>query len=154
MLPASKKCFDIACMFIVVTVIVYEATVYYMTKPVEIHKICKQREVPRYKPVIKATIRNNDKSRCLKNIFQDTVLVMNFNYPFYENKNILHELYDDVFGVILACGPPIKANSTGPGPDIEYKEENIWYFRYRCLTKAIQKYPGYNGKISFCYRML
>ena len=58
--------------------------------------------------------------------------------------------------LVLACGRPIKANSTGPGSDIEYKEDNIWFFAYRCLAKAIQNYPGYNGKMgrsfTLCYR--
>lgn len=83
---------------------------------------------------------------CYKNVFKDTLLVMNFNYAFYGNNKILHELYDDVFGKVLTCGPA-PDNPNSQGPDILYKEEKIWYFRYRCLTKAIRKYPGFKGYI-------
>ena len=85
------------------------------------------------------------KPKCLKNVFKDVVLVMNFNYAFYGNKKILHELYDNVFGQVLACGLPAEnQEDSSLGPDILYNEPT-WYYRYRCLTKAIQKYPGYKG---------
>lgn len=89
---------------------------------------------------------NKNKTKCYKNIFKNTLIVMNFNYAFYGNNEILHELYDDVFGKILTCGPA-PDDPASQGPDILYKEEKIWYFRYRCLTKAIRKYPGYDGYI-------
>ena len=90
------------------------------------------------------------KVRCLKDSFKDTLLVLNFNYPFYENIQLLHELYHDVFGKVVMCGPQPN-NEAGKGPDILYYEEKIWYFRYRCLTKAIERYPGYTGKHHFSF---
>ena len=82
---------------------------------------------------------------CLKNVFKDVVLVINFNYPMYDkNSKLLHEFYDGVFGKILTCGP-LPDDKTSMGPDILYYEEKIWYFRYRCLSKAIEFYPGYSG---------
>ena len=82
--------------------------------------------------------------KCFKNIYKDYCLVLNFNSPsLYENAEALRELYTDVFGVIIICGPKPDINFGKYKPNIEF--ENEGRFGYHCLSLAIDKYPNYKG---------
>lgn len=82
------------------------------------------------------------RKKCLKDSFKDIIVVLNYNYANYENINIMHELYDNVFGKVISCGPPSKDGKSGPDLLIKYK---IWYYRYTCVAMAMQKYPKFKG---------
>ncbi|XP_065662208.1 uncharacterized protein LOC101239942 isoform X3 [Hydra vulgaris] len=83
------------------------------------------------------------KKRCFYRVFGDSLLLINFNFPFYKNIDVLNDLYDGVFGKIVFCGPPPKLEFTKK-PDIEIDSIN-GYFSYHCLALAINKYPNYQG---------
>ena len=85
-----------------------------------------------------------NKGKCLRNIFKDYCLVLNFNSPsLYKKIQTLRELYADVFGKILICGPEPDAKSGRHKPDIEF--ENEGRYGYHCLGLAVNKHPDYKG---------
>jgi len=83
--------------------------------------------------------------KCLYRVFSDSILVLNFNFPFYANVDTLKDLYGGVFARVIACGPPPSVfDSDSKGPDIEFDVEQ-GHFSYHCLALAIEKYPDYEG---------
>ena len=75
-----------------------------------------------------------------KNKLAKVLLVLVFSFPFYENIPVLHEMYDEVFGMVLTCG----SISTLQGPDIVTPVIK-GYFGYMCLAKAMEKYSQFEG---------
>ena len=86
---------------------------------------------------------DNLKKRCFYRVFGDSLLLLNFNFPFYKNINVLNDLYEGVFGKIVFCGPTPRTQSHKK-PDIEIDSVN-GYFSYHCLALAIDKYPNFQG---------
>lgn len=80
---------------------------------------------------------------CYNSAFKDYLIVLNFNTANYQYVNLTKELYTDVFGVILSCGP--SATDDSKQPDIPFDDGHWFYYRYLCLTKAMERYPNYKG---------
>ena len=78
---------------------------------------------------------------CLKDAFKDILLVIVFNYPFYDSIPDLVALYKPAFPHLLFCGPP--HNTTRP--DILKVDIIKGYLGYECLGRAIRRHPGYQG---------
>jgi hypothetical protein len=72
---------------------------------------------------------------CLKNYFEDVLLIIVFHYPFYDSIPLLKSFYNDVFKDILICGPEayfhhfVMVVDVGPG-----------LYGYECAGAAIRKY--------------
>ncbi|XP_022794878.1 probable glycosyltransferase STELLO1 [Stylophora pistillata] len=86
-------------------------------------------------------VRNEENSSCLRNAFSDIVLVVVFNFPFYSSIPTLSGLYKNAFPTIMFCGPTESR---------EHKIELVQsifkgYFGYMCMSRAMEKYPGYEG---------
>jgi len=69
------------------------------------------------------------------------LLVIVFNYPFYESIPHLVALYKPAFPNLLFCGPP--HNTTRP--DILTVDIIQGFLGYECLGRAITQCPGYQG---------
>ena len=86
-------------------------------------------------------VPNKVKSSCLRNAFSDIVLVIVYNFPLYSSIPTLSGLYKNAFPTIMFCGAK------------ESKEHNVeWvghifrgYFGYACMSRAMEKYPAYEG---------
>ena len=86
------------------------------------------------------TVHNVSNSSCLRNAFSDVVLVIVFNFPFYSNIPTLTTLYKNAFPTIMFCGSKETKDYTVEALDV-YKG----YFAYMCMSRAMEKYPGYSG---------
>ena len=84
---------------------------------------------------------NENAGICLKDTFKDILLVIVYNYPFYDSIPHLTALYKPAFPHLLFCGPP--HNSTRP--DILAVDVIKGYLGYECLGRAIREHPGYEG---------
>ena len=82
-----------------------------------------------------------DARPCLKDAFKDILLVIVYNYPFYDSIPHLIALYKPAFPHLLFCGPP--NNTSRPG--ISLVDIIRGYLGYECLGKAIREHPGYKG---------
>ncbi len=80
--------------------------------------------------------------KCLRNVFEDTLIVVVFNFPFYENIPILQQLYENVFGKIVYCGAKSESGTRQPNITVDV---NNGYFGYICMARAIKKHPGFEG---------
>jgi len=80
-------------------------------------------------------------SSCVKEAFKDFLLVIVYNYPFYDSIPHLEALYKPAFPHLLFCGPP--HNTTRPG--IVMVDIVKGFLGYECLDKIIREYPGYEG---------
>ena len=78
---------------------------------------------------------------CTKDAFKDYLLVIVYNYPFYDSIPHLVALYKPGFPNLLFCGPP--HNSTRPG--ILTVDIIKGFLGYECLGRAIREHPGYKG---------
>ncbi|XP_078384362.1 uncharacterized protein LOC144666832 isoform X2 [Oculina patagonica] len=78
---------------------------------------------------------------CLKNAFKDILLVIVYNFPFYDSIPHLVALYKPAFPNLLFCGPP--DNTSRPG--IVTVDIIRGYLGYECLARAIREHPGYKG---------
>ena len=87
------------------------------------------------------TPKNATSSPCLNNAFKDLLLVVVYNYPFYDSIPHLVALYKPAFPHLLFCGPPDNAERS----DILTVEIIRGFLGYECLGRAIRKYPGYKG---------
>ena len=85
--------------------------------------------------------KKEDGSPCLKDAFKDILLVIVYNYPFYDSIPHLSALYRPAFPHLLFCGPP--HNTSRPG----ILTVNIYrgLLGYECLGRAIREHPGYRG---------
>ena len=82
-----------------------------------------------------------DSKSCLKDAFKDILLVIVYNYPFYDSIPDLVALYQPAFPHLLFCGPPDNTAS----PDILTVDIIKGFLGYECLGRAIRQHPGYNG---------
>ena len=78
---------------------------------------------------------------CLKDAFRDILLVIVYNYPFYDSIPHLVALYKPAFPHLLFCGPP--DNTSRPG--ILTVDIIKGFLGYECLGRAIRQHPGYDG---------
>ena len=80
---------------------------------------------------------------CFKGIFKNVLVVVTYNSPFYDNIDIINQMYDKVFGKVVHCG--IEGNKNdGKRPDIVADVAN-GHRGYVCMARAIDKYPGFEG---------
>ena len=108
--------------------------------PHESHQTAKKpttRKITTEKPNTKSATS----SSCLKNAFKDFLLVVVYNYPFYDSIPHLVALYKPAFPHLLFCGPPDNTERS----DILTVNIIKGFLGYECLGKAIQKHPGYKG---------
>lgn len=77
---------------------------------------------------------------CLRDEFSDIVLVIVYNYPFYLSIPSLTALYKNAFPTIMFCGPHKTANYS-----VEAAHIHKGYFSYTCMSRAMEKHPGYAG---------
>lgn len=82
----------------------------------------------------------DSKSACLRDEFSDIVLVIVYNYPFYSSIPALTALYKHAFPTIMFCGPRKTKDYT-----VEALYINKGYFSYACMSRAMEKHPGYTG---------
>ena len=80
-------------------------------------------------------------SPCLKDAFKDILLVIVYNYPFYDSIPKLRALYKPAFPHLIFCGPPHNTTHRG----ILTVDIIRGYLGYECLGRAIPEHPGYNG---------
>lgn len=78
---------------------------------------------------------------CLRDAFKDILLVIVYNYPFYDSIPYLKALYKPAFPNLLFCGSP---DDTAP-PGILTVDVINGYLGYECLGRAIREHPGYEG---------
>jgi hypothetical protein len=79
--------------------------------------------------------------KCLKNYFQDVLLVVVYHYAFYTTVPFVLSQYEPAFPHIVVCGPK-------PSTDLEILVVDIGqggYYCYECLGQAIRSYPGFRG---------
>ncbi|XP_066922552.1 uncharacterized protein [Clytia hemisphaerica] len=93
------------------------------------------------------------KTDCLKNRFQEYLLVIHFDEPYYKDITFIRSLYENIFGKVVICGPEPDAHSGRFVPDIEFESER-GKFGYACLGKAIEKFPKYSGYFYSNYDLL
>ena len=85
-------------------------------------------------------VHNDSKSSCLRDAFSDIVLVIVYHYPLYSSIPTLTALYKNAFPTTMFCGPQRTKNYT-----VEAVDVNKGYFAYMCMSRAMEKYPGYAG---------
>ena len=81
---------------------------------------------------------------CLKGAFNDILIVITYNSPFYDNIDIINRLYGSVFGRVVHCG---IAGAEKLQPDI-IADVAGGHRGYVCMARAIEKYPDFQGNIS------
>jgi len=77
----------------------------------------------------------------IENTFKNILIVINFNHPHYVNIPLVHEMYDNVFGKVVVCGP-----EESPKNDVDIVLEHFkGYLGYHCAAKAMELYSNYEG---------
>lgn len=80
-------------------------------------------------------------STCLKNYYEDVLLVIVYHFAKYDSVPHLNQLYKDAFPNIAICGPKTDEQFT---VDIVVKNKG-GLIAYHCLGKAVRLYPGFEG---------
>ena len=80
------------------------------------------------------------KINCLKKKFRDILLVIVYNYPYYDTIPLLTRLYRPLFRRIIFCGPP--GNSSHHVITVDVRRGILGY---ECLGRTIREHPGYEG---------
>ena len=76
--------------------------------------------------------------------FEDVLLAINFNHPFYHNIDVLTRYYKPIFRHYVICGP--EADTTGKNDIIVVLQPHEYgYYGFQCLVEAIRRNPGYAG---------
>ena len=79
--------------------------------------------------------------RCLKNYFQDVLLIVVYHYPFYDTIPFIKSHYEDAFPHVTVCGPQKSEHFDILQVDFGHGG----HYSYECLGKAIRLHPGYRG---------
>ena len=79
--------------------------------------------------------------KCLKNYFQDVLLVVVYHYPFYNTIPFILSQYEDAFPHIAVCGP--KPSNEFEILTVDFGPRG--YYSYECLGKAMRSHSGYRG---------
>lgn len=74
--------------------------------------------------------------------FKDIVLIIVYNYPYYDSIPDLRRLYEPVFPKLFICGPK-EGNKTVENMTHVFLNKGI--YGYKCLSEAIRQYPGNEG---------
>ena len=78
--------------------------------------------------------------KCLKNYFEDVLLIIVYHFPFYESIPLLESFYNETFKNFVICGP--KSNSLY---QIMVVDLGRGWYGYECVGEAIRRYPRYRG---------
>ena len=81
---------------------------------------------------------NSTSSNCFKS--DKILLVVLYNHEFYQNTELLRELYADAFGGVVFYGPKANAIYHITGIDI-----HKGHFLHRAIAQAMIDYPHYGG---------
>lgn len=75
-----------------------------------------------------------------RNLKNNTLLIINFNKPHYENISFLQKTYGPYFAHIIFYGPT-------PDPRVHhyYPKKTYWMLSYGVLVDAMERYPQYDG---------
>ena len=79
--------------------------------------------------------------RCLKNYFQDIMLIIVYHYPFYATIPFVMSNYKDAFPNIVVCGTQKSARYNILVVDMNPRG----YLTHECLGEVIRSYPGFRG---------
>ena len=72
--------------------------------------------------------------------FNQILLAINFNHPYYSNIPLLNKYFQPVFEKIIYCGPEQTKEH-----DVVLIKGERGYFGYMCLAEGIKKFPNYSG---------
>jgi hypothetical protein len=75
---------------------------------------------------------------CLKNYFEDILLIIIYHFPFYDSISLLESFYNEAFTNIVICGP--KSNSQ---QHIMVVDLHRGYYGYECVGEAIRRYENF-----------
>eukprot|EP00112_Aurelia_sp_Birch-Aquarium-sp1_P004283 Seg1482.15 transcript_id=Seg1482.15/GoldUCD/mRNA.D3Y31 product="hypothetical protein" protein_id=Seg1482.15/GoldUCD/D3Y31 len=98
-----------------------------------------------YQNIIDKKSKWRDTFPCLRGAFNDTLIVVTFNFPFYDNIKVLNKLYVNVFGKVVHCGG--RSQNGGQEPDL-IVDLSSGHRGYICMARAIEKYPGFKGEVA------
>ena len=96
-----------------------------------------------YQNIIDKKSKWLDAFPCFRGAFNDTLIVVTFNFPFYDNIKVLNKLYVNVFGKVVHCGG--RSQNGGQEPDL-IVDLSSGHRGYICMALAIEKYPGFKGE--------
>lgn len=68
----------------------------------------------------------------------DILLIVNYNFAYYDSIEFLREIYSPYFPHIVFCGP--KKDSR-----VEYIDHQKGYFGYKSISHVMKKYPDFAG---------
>ena len=74
---------------------------------------------------------------CLKNYFEDILLIIIYHFPFYESIPLLKSFYQDAFKNIVICGSETYSHHHVMVVDIHQG-----HYGYECVGEAIRRYGG------------
>lgn len=83
----------------------------------------------------------NTNDTCYLDYFKEIVMIIVFNYPYYDSVPILTRFYKPIFPKLFICGP--RGNKSVPNVTHVFINKGI--YGYQCLAEAIRKYPGNEG---------
>ena len=93
-----------------------------------------------FKPSNNVTYHNPNDTRsgeCLKNYFEDILLIIIYHFPFYESIPLLKSFYQDAFKNIVICGSETYSHHHVMVVDIHQG-----HYGYECVGEAIRRYGG------------
>jgi hypothetical protein len=76
----------------------------------------------------------------ISHFFDDVLLIINFNHPFYDNIKFLKEIYAPFFKNIVFYGEE-------PHPEVNVISHYQGWFVHRAIRDAMQKWPYFKGYI-------
>ncbi|MBA3958691.1 MAG: hypothetical protein H0X51_09920 [Parachlamydiaceae bacterium] len=76
----------------------------------------------------------------IREFFKDTLLIINFNHPYYDNIDFLKEIYAPHFTNIVFFGE-------APHPEVNVVVSENGFFIHRVMKKALELWPNYKGYI-------
>ena len=88
--------------------------------------------------IVHVTYHNPSDTRsgeCLKNYFEDILLIIIYHFPFYESIPLLKSFYQDAFKNIVICGPKKYSHHHVMVVDV-----GGGYYGYECVGEAIRRY--------------
>jgi hypothetical protein len=72
--------------------------------------------------------------RCLKNYFEDILLIIIYHFPFYDSIPLLESFYNETFKNIVICGPESYSQH-----HIMVVDLGRGYYGYECVGEAIRR---------------
>lgn len=73
-----------------------------------------------------------------KTNLDNVLLIINYNFPYYESIPLLKDIYGKYFNHIIFYGPQKHA-------DVHFYPHREGYYSYMCIAEAMQKYPQFDG---------